>query len=173
MEPVINGDLQHSLDLTLPLFRDIGWFPVNLSITGNGPSSLGDGQEGTFTFTVNNPGPYVAPAVKVLGVLTGLTFVSSSGDCTTNFPCALGDVAAGQSKTFTTRLKAGIRSDGNGSISATADSVATTGISNVANLTVRVPTSSGSDGGCTAALGPPAPWLALLGLVALARRRRR
>jgi uncharacterized repeat protein (TIGR01451 family) len=172
MEPIINGDLPHSLDLTLPLFRDIGWFPVDLSITGNGPSSLGDGQEGTFTFTVNNPGPYVAPGVKVTGVLTGLTFVSSSGDCTSNFPCVLGDVAAGQSRTFTTRLKAGSRSDGNGSITATADSVATTGNANVANLAVRVPTSSGG-GGCTAALGPPAPWLALLGLLALARRRHR
>jgi MYXO-CTERM domain-containing protein/uncharacterized repeat protein (TIGR01451 family) len=176
MEPVISGDLAHSLDLTLPLFRDIGWFPVNLSITGNGPSSLDDGQEGTFTFTVNNPGPYVAPAVKVTAALIGLTFVSSSGDCTSNFPCALGDIDAGQSKTFTSKLKAGIRSDGNGSVTATADSVSTTGIANVANLTVRVPTSSGGGGGCASALGPPAPWLALLALVALValgRRRRR
>jgi uncharacterized repeat protein (TIGR01451 family) len=176
MEPVINGDQAHALDLTLPLFRDIGWFPVELSITGTGPSSLSSGQQGTFTFTVTNPGPYLAPAVKVTSVLTGLTFVSNSGDCTTGFPCALGDLAAGQSKTFTTTLKPGSSSDGHGSAALTADSVSATGTARVATLAVTVPTSSGGgggSGGCTAALGPPAPWLALLGLVALARRRRR
>ncbi|HZJ53709.1 MAG TPA: PA domain-containing protein, partial [Myxococcaceae bacterium] len=134
MEPVINGDLQHVLDLTVPLFRDIGWFPVDLSITGTGPSSLSSGQQGTFHFTVTNPGPYVAPAVKVTSLLTGLTFVSNSGDCTTNFPCVLGDLAAGQSKTFTTTLKPGTSSTGNGSASLTADSVSATSIANVANL---------------------------------------
>ena len=168
MEPVINGDLTHALDLTVPLFRDIGWFPVKLAITGHGPTSLDDGEEGTFTFTVDNPGPYVAPAVNVTTELTGLTFVSNSGDCSTNFPCALGDIPAGQSKTFTTKLKGGIRSDGNASASTTAESVSRTGAANVAALAVKVPTSSG----CTTALGPPAPWLALLGLGALARRRR-
>ncbi|RPH69831.1 MAG: DUF11 domain-containing protein [Myxococcaceae bacterium] len=174
MEPVINADQAHTLDLTLPLFRDIGWFPVDLSISGTGPSSLSNGQQGTFTFTVTNPGPYVAPAVKVTSVLTGLTFVSNSGDCTTSFPCALGDLAVGQTKAFTTTLKPGTSSDGHGSASLTADSVSATRAANVANLTVTVQASSGGggDGGCTTALGPPAPWLALLGLVALARRRR-
>jgi hypothetical protein len=27
MEPNINSDLTHNVDLTLPLLRDIGWFP--------------------------------------------------------------------------------------------------------------------------------------------------
>src|SRR5262249_16684318 len=58
MEPIINSDLTHSLDLTVPLFRDLGWFPVDLTITGHGPSSLDTGGQGTFTFTVTNPGPY-------------------------------------------------------------------------------------------------------------------
>ena len=57
MEPFINGDLTHGLDLTLPLLRDIGWFPVDLSISGQGPTTISAGQQGTFTFTVNNPGP--------------------------------------------------------------------------------------------------------------------
>ncbi|HZJ54741.1 MAG TPA: hypothetical protein VFD38_11425, partial [Myxococcaceae bacterium] len=73
-------------------------------------------------------------------------------------------------------LKPGSSSDGHGSAALTADSVSATGTARVATLAVTVPTSSGGgdgSGGCTAALGPPAPWLALLGLVALARRRRR
>jgi MYXO-CTERM domain-containing protein len=86
MEPIINSDLTHSLDLTLPLFQDIGW-------------TLADG--GTV-------------------------------------------------------VDAGICGGGGGG----ADAGGGGG-------------GGGSDGGCTAALGPPAPWLALLGLVALARRRRR
>src|SRR5262249_54406268 len=27
MEPAINGDLTHSVDLTLPLLHDVGWYP--------------------------------------------------------------------------------------------------------------------------------------------------
>jgi MYXO-CTERM domain-containing protein len=119
----------------------------------------------------------VAPAVTVSSALTGLSFVSNSGDCTTAYPCKLGDLQAGDTRTFTSTLKAGTTSDGNGVAVATADSVSATGAANVSALTVKVPTTpsggGGSTGGCTATLGPPAPWLALLGLVALARRRRR
>ncbi|HZW91162.1 MAG TPA: PA domain-containing protein [Myxococcaceae bacterium] len=173
MEPVINQDLTHSLDLTPVLLRDIGWFPVDLAITGQGPSSLAAGQHGTFTFTVHNPGPYVAPAVRVSNTLTGLAFVSNSGDCTTAFPCVLGDLQSGETRTFTTVLQPGSSGDGHATTVATADSVSATSIANVSTLSVTVPSSSGGGvGGCTAALGPPAPWLALLGLVALARRRR-
>src|SRR5678815_4863497 len=93
MEPVINPDLTHSLDLTPVLMRDIGWFPVALAISGQGPSSLTEGQQGTFTYTVHKPGPYVAPAVTVSSALTGLTFVSNSRYCTTAYPCKLGAVS--------------------------------------------------------------------------------
>jgi uncharacterized repeat protein (TIGR01451 family)/MYXO-CTERM domain-containing protein len=177
MEPVINPDLTHSLDLTPVLMRDIGWFPVALAISGQGPTSLTDGQQGSFTYTVHNPGPYVAPAVTVTSALTGLTFVSNSGDCTSAFPCKLGDLQVGDTRTFTSTLKAATTADGNATAVTTADSVSATSAANVSALTVKVPTTpsggGGSTGGCTAALGPPAPWLALLGLVALARRRRR
>ncbi len=176
MEPVINPDLGHALDLTPLLLRDIGWFPVDLAISGQGPTSLTEGQQGSFTYTVHNPGPYVAPAVTVTNVLTGLTFVSNSGDCTTAFPCKLGDLQPGDTRTFTTTLKAATTADGNGTTVTTADSVSATGAANVSALTVKVPTtpsSGGGSSGCTAAFGPPAPWLALLGLVALVRRRRR
>ena len=176
MEPIINQDLTHSLDLTPLLMRDIGWFPVDLAISGQGPSSLTAGQQGSFTYSVHNPGPYVAPAVTVTNTLTGLTFVSNSGDCTTAFPCKLGDLQAGDTRTFTTTLKAATADNGNGTTVTTADSVSATSAANVAALTVKVPTpaiDSGAAGGCTTARGSPAPWLALLGLVALVRRRRR
>jgi PA domain len=86
MEPIINPDLTHSLDLTVSLLSDIGW---TLSDGGTG----GDG-----------------------------------GICV--FPVGGGSAIAGGG-------------------------------------------AGGSGSGCTAALGPPAPWLALLALLALARRRRR
>jgi len=89
MEPIISPDLNHSLDLTLPLFQDIGWV-------------LSDG--GT---------------VLDAGI------------------CAVSPADAGGS---------GGGGGGGG---------------------------GGSTGGCTAALGPAAPWLALLGVLALVRRRRR
>ncbi len=168
MEPFISPDLTHSLDLTLPLMRDIGWFPVDLAITGRGPSSLQSGQEGTFTFTVTNPGPYVAPAVTVSNALSGLSFVSNSGDCTTAFPCALGDLAVGATKTITTKVKGA--SSGSGTSTATVASVSNFNAANdQAKLTVSL---QGGGGGCTSAIGAPSPWLALLGLLAFVRRRR-
>lgn len=89
MEPVINGDLTHTLDLTPGLMQDIGW-------------TLADGGN-----------------LIDAGICTG----GGGGG---------GPDAGG--------------SGGGG---------------------------SGATGGCTTALGQPAPWLALLGLLALVRRRRR
>ena len=46
MEPAINADLTHGVDMTLPLFRDIGWYPdADLDMTPDGqdqciPSNL-------------------------------------------------------------------------------------------------------------------------------------
>jgi uncharacterized repeat protein (TIGR01451 family)/MYXO-CTERM domain-containing protein len=171
MEPAINPDLTHSLDLTVPLFRDIGWFSVDLSISGSGPSTIANGQQGTFTFTVTNPGPSTANAVTVSNALSGLTFVSNAGDCTTAFPCALGDIPAGASRTVTTILKAG---SGDGTTTAT---VASTSNYNPFNdtvaLTVHSSGGGGTSSGCNTASGPATPWLALLGLLGFARTRRR
>ena len=175
MEPFINQDLNHSLDLTVPLLRDIGWFSVDLAISANGPSTLGAGQRGTFTFTVTNPGPSPASAVTVTNALAGLTFVSNSGDCTTAFPCALGDLAPGASKTITTSLTA------NSTAGAATTATLTSGsdynpTNDSATVSVNggISTPDGGNGksGCTAALSPPAPWLLLLALLAFARRRR-
>jgi hypothetical protein len=39
MEPAINPDLTSSVDMTVPLFRDIGWIPRMLSTPGSGPAA--------------------------------------------------------------------------------------------------------------------------------------
>jgi hypothetical protein len=39
MEPAINPDLTSSIDLTDPVFRDIGWLPRVLSVPGGGPAA--------------------------------------------------------------------------------------------------------------------------------------
>jgi hypothetical protein len=39
MEPAINSDLTDNVDLTDPLFRDIGWLPRALSVPNSGPSA--------------------------------------------------------------------------------------------------------------------------------------
>jgi hypothetical protein len=96
MEPVINADLTHTLDLTPALMQDIGW-------------TLADGGN-----------------------------VIDAGICT-------GGGGGG--------------GDGGGDGGSDAGGGGGGG--------------SGATGGCAAALGQPAPWLALLGLLALARRRRR
>jgi PA domain/Thrombospondin type 3 repeat len=50
MEPAINGDLTHGVDLTLPLFRDLGWAPDEdldgvLDDADNCPTTANPGQE--------------------------------------------------------------------------------------------------------------------------------
>src|SRR5262249_60459288 len=52
---------------------------------------------------VRNQGPSVATGVTVSDPTPpGLLFVSNSGDCTTAFPCALGNLAPGTTRTITT-----------------------------------------------------------------------
>jgi MYXO-CTERM domain-containing protein len=91
MEPIINGDLTHSLDLTTAVLHDIGW-------------TLSDG-----------------------GTVDG-------GACV---------------------IPGGGGADGGGGGGGGAGG------------------GGGGTSGCTTALGSPAPWLALIGLLALVRRRRR
>jgi large repetitive protein len=74
----------------------------DLKITKIGPSSITPGLQATYTIRVTNLGPSDAKTVTVNDATpTGLNFVSSSGDCTTAFPCVLGDIPNGASREIT------------------------------------------------------------------------
>jgi MYXO-CTERM domain-containing protein len=70
MEPVINPDLTHTLDLTVPLLRDIGWF----SDAGTGGGGVdagtggGGGGGGSKSGCTTSSGP-PAPWLALLGLL--------------------------------------------------------------------------------------------------------
>jgi uncharacterized repeat protein (TIGR01451 family) len=83
----------------------IGVGTADLSITKSGPYDLpGAGGELAYTIVVTNLGPNAATGVTVQDPLpTGLTFVSTTGDCTTVFPCAFGTLLPGQAKTIMAR----------------------------------------------------------------------
>jgi uncharacterized repeat protein (TIGR01451 family) len=74
---------------------------ADLSIALQGPSGIRTGQNLAYTLTVTNKGPATATSVIVDDPApAGLTFVSVTGACTTSFPCALGALAAGETRTI-------------------------------------------------------------------------
>jgi uncharacterized repeat protein (TIGR01451 family) len=75
---------------------------ADVTITKSGPGSSTPGATLTYTITVTNNGPSDAAAVTVTDATpANTTFVSNSGACTSAFPCALGTMTAGQTKTIT------------------------------------------------------------------------
>jgi hypothetical protein len=91
MEPAINSDLTHSVkppeDLTLPLFRDIGWFP-DADLDGVDDASLDD-----------CPGSNLAPTVVVGSCDSGVTNTLFANGCTISdkiAACAAGAKNHGQ-----------------------------------------------------------------------------
>jgi uncharacterized repeat protein (TIGR01451 family) len=75
---------------------------ADVGITKTGPASAVPGTSLVYTISVSNAGPSVATGVNVSDITpTGLTFVSNTGDCTTAFPCSLGTIPAGASRTIT------------------------------------------------------------------------
>ena len=74
---------------------------ANLAITKQGPASVSAGATVSYAILVRNHGPSDAPGVTVSDPTpAGLTFVGNTGDCTTAYPCALGTVPAGQTRTI-------------------------------------------------------------------------
>lgn len=75
---------------------------ADLSVVKTGPASVIPGQNVVFTVVVTNNGTLAASnAVVADSTPAGLTFVSNSGACASPYPCALGNLAAGQSATIT------------------------------------------------------------------------
>jgi uncharacterized repeat protein (TIGR01451 family) len=74
---------------------------ADLAIVKTAPANSTVGQNVTFTIVVTNNGPNTATATMLTDPTpVGLQFVSNSGDCVTAFPCALGDLAVGASRTI-------------------------------------------------------------------------
>ncbi len=74
---------------------------ADLSITKTGPTGAGPGATVTYAIAVSNGGPSTAVDVVVDDPNPdGLAFVSNAGDCTTPFPCSLGTLAPGESRTI-------------------------------------------------------------------------
>ncbi len=77
-------------------------FAADVRITKTGPAIVTPGTTIAYTLVVTNDGPTDASGVSVADVTpTDLTFVSTTGECTTPFPCALGTLASGQSAVIT------------------------------------------------------------------------
>jgi uncharacterized repeat protein (TIGR01451 family) len=83
---------------------------ADLTLVKTGPvGPVPGGGEITYTLVVTNQGPNAASAVVVEDPTpSGLTFIATSGDCTTAFPCALGTILPGLSKTITARYAVGV-----------------------------------------------------------------
>jgi uncharacterized repeat protein (TIGR01451 family) len=80
----------------------VGPASADLAITKVGPAKVFRGTQVVYTITVTNNGPTGANAVQVADPTpTGLNFVSNSGDCTSAFPCSLGGLANGATRSIT------------------------------------------------------------------------
>ena len=69
------------------------------------PPAIGitTGTDIVYTVVVTNNGSNSALSVSVADLTPlGLSFASNTGDCTTSYPCALGTITAGASRTITT-----------------------------------------------------------------------
>jgi uncharacterized repeat protein (TIGR01451 family) len=102
---------------------------ADLSITKTGSSTVtpASGATVTYTIVVTNAGPYAASTVMVTDPTpSGLTLVSVTGDCTTPFPCNLGTVPSGATRSMTATFSVPASYAGPGTIVNTATVSATT-----------------------------------------------
>jgi uncharacterized repeat protein (TIGR01451 family)/fimbrial isopeptide formation D2 family protein len=100
---------------------------ADVAVVKSGPASVLVGGTAVYTLTVTNNGPAVATGVVVADPTpANLTFVSTSGACTTAFPCALGTMAVGEVRTIAATYTAGNAADG-------------TVVTNVATVTATSP----------------------------------
>ena len=115
---------------------------ADLGITKTGPASIVAGNPLVYTITVTNTGPSDAAGVVVSDATpTGLVFVSNAGDCTTAFPCALGVVPAGATRTITATFMVPITYPGLGPIVNVASVSSTTPDDTATNNTATVETT--------------------------------
>jgi len=117
---------------------------ADVAITKTGPPSAAAGFPIVYTITVTNNGPSDASAVTVNDPTpAGTTFVSNTGACTTAFPCAIGTLTPGQTKTITTTFTTPANFTGT-SIANSATVTTTTTDPNAGNNTSTVTTPFGA-----------------------------
>ena len=115
---------------------------ADLGLTKTGPTSIVAGNTLIYTLTVTNTGPSDAAGVVVSDATpAGLVFVSTTGDCITAFPCALGVVPAGATRTITATFTLPITYPGLGPIVNVASVSSTTPDAAAANNTATVETT--------------------------------
>ena len=130
---------------------------ADLGITKAGPAVIVAGNNLVYTITVTNSGPSDAAGVVVSdGTPAGLLFVSTTGDCITAFPCALGVVPAGATRTITATFTVPITYPGLGPIVNVASVSATTPDDAAANntATVETPLNRNADVAITKSVAP-------------------
>jgi uncharacterized repeat protein (TIGR01451 family) len=75
---------------------------ADLAIAMTGPAHAQAGADIVYTLTVTNNGPSDATTVVITDPTpSGLTFVHNTGACQTAFPCQLGTIAPGETRTIT------------------------------------------------------------------------
>jgi uncharacterized repeat protein (TIGR01451 family) len=75
---------------------------ADVALVKTGPAGVRFGGSIVYTLTVVNAGPSSASDVTIDDPTpAGLTFVSATGACVSTFPCALGTLAAGESRVVT------------------------------------------------------------------------
>jgi uncharacterized repeat protein (TIGR01451 family) len=114
---------------------------ADVGITKTGPGLMTAPSGLTYQIVVRNNGPSDASGVVVADTTPdGLTFLSNTGSCTSAFPCSLGTVPAGQSRTIGAGFYLPADYAGPDPISNTASVTTTTPDPNGANDTSTVTT---------------------------------
>lgn len=107
---------------------------ADLAIVKSGPATVLVGQNVVFTVVVTNNGTLTASnAVVADPTPAGVTFVSNSGACATPYPCAIGNLAAGQSATITSTYAVPVNYAGAGITNTATVSSATTDLNSSNN----------------------------------------
>lgn len=75
---------------------------ADLAVTKSGPAMVTPGDDILYTIVVTNQGPSAATNVVIADATpAGLVFVGNAGACTTAYPCSLGTLPVGASRTIT------------------------------------------------------------------------
>ncbi len=175
MQPDYSTNLGHNLDLTAFFLKDLGWTVLNPNPTTSSADvaiSVNGGSNFSYNITVNNLGPSAAADVTVFNVPpSGIGPATTSGDCSGAFPCQLGTIAVGSSKSFTAKFNVPsiypARSISNSFTAASAVPDPVTS-NNSASAT-----STQGGGGCNSSGAVGLSSVAALAAIALALARRR